>query len=116
MKKTLQECKEIVAKEYGYENWKLIRSKTLIGHLEKHYIEAYSDLANKMYYEQSEWIRVEDRLPEKHKYVLVLEYIEGISVSVILLASWEGDRWRIYGGSTAEKVTHWAELPSPPKQ
>ena len=46
MKKTLQECKEIVAKERGFNNWNELTLSTCTEYL--------SDLANKMYYEQSE--------------------------------------------------------------
>ena len=46
MKKTLQECKEIVAREDGWDNWNELTLST--------YTEYLTDLANKMYYEQSE--------------------------------------------------------------
>jgi hypothetical protein len=47
MKKTLQECKEIVANERGWNDWKQVLSYITA-------TENLSDLANKMYYEQSE--------------------------------------------------------------
>jgi hypothetical protein len=56
MKKTLQECKEIVANERGFNNWNELTLSTCTEYL--------ADLANKMYYEQSEWIRV-DELEDK---------------------------------------------------
>jgi len=49
MKKTLQEYKEIAAKEYGYNDFK-DAAKAFI---DKDLI-MLTDLANKMYYEQSE--------------------------------------------------------------
>ena len=47
MKKTLQECKEVVAKENGYPNWQNV-IENFFGTVDLY------DLANKMYYEQSE--------------------------------------------------------------
>jgi hypothetical protein len=47
MKKTLQECKEIVAKGRGWDDWKQVFSYITA-------TENLTDLANKMYYEQSE--------------------------------------------------------------
>jgi hypothetical protein len=65
MEKNLQECKEIVAKESGWESWKgLILNESLSNILIVH------DLANKMYYEQSELaqLRAEnERLKEQIK-------------------------------------------------
>jgi peptidoglycan hydrolase CwlO-like protein len=49
MKKTLQECKEIFAKEEGFNNWRQLQD--ILYTIE---IEELTDLANKMYYEQSE--------------------------------------------------------------
>jgi hypothetical protein len=49
MKKTLQECKEIVAREHGYNNFE----DALWGD-NSNDAEIIIDLANKMYYEQSE--------------------------------------------------------------
>ena len=47
MKKTLQECKEIVAQKSGYKSW----SELLLGYWSDA-IETYTDIANKMFYSQ----------------------------------------------------------------
>jgi hypothetical protein len=49
MEKTLQECKEIIAKGNGWYDW----NQVIIFNTE---IQQLTDLANKMYYEQSEWV------------------------------------------------------------
>jgi len=49
MKKTLQECKEIVAKEWGWNDFSLA-----VGYASNTDLIELTDLANKMYYEQSE--------------------------------------------------------------
>ena len=49
MKKTLQECKEIVAKDNQFSDW-----ESLLLWCEKFKVCYYTDLANKMYYEQSD--------------------------------------------------------------
>ena len=50
MKKTLQECKEIVAKDNGYDFYPKDKNLDLVARE----IIKITDLANKMYYEQSE--------------------------------------------------------------
>jgi chemotaxis methyl-accepting protein methylase len=64
MKKTLQECKEIVAKDSGWDNWKQLQNTLYMND-----IGELTDLANKMYYEQSEWMRNHDL------YKLLLDFI-----------------------------------------
>lgn len=61
-----------------------------------------------------EWTSVADELPEKHQRVTILEFTEGITEPSVLQGSYEGNRWRIYGGATAERVTHWMPLPEIP--
>lgn len=62
-----------------------------------------------------QWLPVAERLPDKHARVQILVWTKGLTEPDVLQGSWEGNRWRIYGGETAEKVTHWQPLPSPPK-
>lgn len=64
--------------------------------------------------EALEWISVKDRLPEKHARVQISEKTKGLTEPSILQGSWEGNRWRIYGGDTAENVTHWMPLLAAP--
>lgn len=61
------------------------------------------------------WIDVRERLPRKHQRVSITERITGLTEPVVLQGSWEGNRWRIYGGVTSENVTHWMPLPEPPE-
>jgi hypothetical protein len=70
MKKTLQECKEIVAREEGYNNWEGM----ILDNMRPVNV-TYTDLANKMYYEQSEWISVEDRGICKEALIDILDKI-----------------------------------------
>jgi hypothetical protein len=104
MKKTLQECKEIVAREDGWDNLNELTLST--------YTEYHTDLANKMYYEQSEWIRVEDALPEHDKWV-ILHTKDG--ANHIAYFDKESHNW--YSNSKfVDTPTHWRLEPSPPKQ
>lgn len=79
-----------------------------------------SDTANKAFLAgaeaeaESKWVSVDDRLPEIHERVTILEWTDGLSEPSVLQGSYEINRWRIYGGKTAEKVTHWCQLPTPP--
>ena len=49
MKKTLQKCKEIIAKGHGWDEFNEVLRRGLTNHT-----QLLTDLANKMYYEQSE--------------------------------------------------------------
>lgn len=114
MKKTLQECKEIVAKERDV--------------IHKHFWnEELTDLSNKMYYEQSEWISVEDNYPEYGQYVLVQgidDKMYGIkNCHVCEMNDLEDgldyiDKgifyWLTERGTEITKVAHWQPLPSIP--
>ena len=73
MKKTLQECKEIVAKEQGYKSWPACYADSPLR------LDLIIDLANKMYYEQSNWISVDDSLPEFDVNVLVIGEQKGMN-------------------------------------
>ena len=108
MKKTLQECKKIVAKDAGYLNWENA-IENFFG------TEYFTDLANKMYYEQSEWISVEDALPTINEIVHVWqnELTKGK-----LISNEEGKQlWHYENGITLtyEKPSHWQPLPNPPQ-
>jgi len=107
MKKTLQECKEIVAKENGCDIWdRVVHYNTAI--------ELLTDLANKMYYEQSEWIRVEDKLPKEDSSVWIY-----IKEEVEKAYFWEFcDELVFHCGGEECTPTHWAYCikPSPPKK
>ena len=106
MKKTLQECKEIVAKDAGYPNWENV-IENFFG------TEYFTDLANKMYYEQSEWISVEDVLPPLNTEVLV--WVDDTYLDIAQLYQWSREeiRWDTYNEGD---VTHWQPLPNPPQK
>lgn len=68
----------------------------------------------------SKWISIEERLPDLHDRVLILDGGEiafGELISVRKKkAYWEGENYD-YGGcpGKAYSVTHWMPLPEPPK-
>lgn len=101
MKKTLQECKDILIKERKWNSES---------------IEHFTDLANKMYYEQSEWIRVEDRLPERLVNVLLFNHERYETEAYKGYLSDDAIRFFSMSGVQLITVTHWMPLPSPPKQ
>lgn len=94
MKKTPEECKEIVANDNGYYDW----NQVILFNTE---IELLTDLANKMYYEQSEWISVDDELPKNNDNVLVIT---------------SSNSYYLDNTPFIEFVTHWQPLPNPPKK
>jgi len=110
MKKTLQKCKELVAKE---KRW--VSYKDVVKYGDDDKVVEISDLANKMYYEQSEWISVEDALPTINEIVHVWqnELTKGK-----LISNEEGKQlWHYENGITLtyEKPSHWQPLPNPPQ-
>ena len=114
MKKTLQECKEIVAKDNGYSEWNHLYLYFKMSEDIATY-ETLSDLANKMYYEQSEWISVDDELPDH--YINVLIWNGGRDES----EAYKGyltdtDRWYSMSGTQLFSVTHWMNLPKSPEK
>ena len=64
----------------------------------------------------SEWIRVEDRLPEEDEDVLAYIQDGYIKVACPFYQIDGGKRWAWFGGDYMyENVTHWQPLPDPPK-
>lgn len=102
MKKTLQECKKMVAKENGYCNWENA-IQNFFG------TEYFTDLANKMYYEQNEWISVEDGLPD---CINILAFTGGLKITLTFI---DGIYYNNDGNVWCSPVTHWQKLPSPPE-
>lgn len=58
-----------------------------------------------------QWISVEERLPEDEREVLVVYCGEGIQD--VHMSWYEGDE---FGWATTGYVSHWMELPAPPKE
>lgn len=69
--------------------------------------EAY-DKAMKRYAENP-WISVKDRLPEHEN-----EYLVCLDDGFIATTAWNDGEWELW--VDAGDVTHWQELPTPPKE
>ena len=66
----------------------------------------------------SEWISVEDRMPEAYEWVLIYEP-DAEETSRSVRCSFARDNGTWYGGFSdlsAEEVTHWMPIPEPPKE
>lgn len=75
--------------------------------------------ALKGYRKQSEWISVEERLPEHKQLVLgyiVDERIGEQTIAAVECRYQELDTWYFPPLCEWEKVTHWMPLPEPPKK
>lgn len=57
--------------------------------------------------EEVKWINSKDSKPTTHAYVIVSDGDD------VFMAVWNGDFW--YNEGCAVYVTHWMELPEPPK-
>lgn len=60
----------------------------------------------------AEWISVNIRLPESSKHVLIYSKEGGVAEGSYSAYRWVQFRW----SSTNVQVTHWAEMPKPPKE
>lgn len=60
------------------------------------------------------WVSVSERLPEVGEYVLIVCYTDVVMKGILKHDGWEAI-WKD-GINTAEVVTHWMPLPSPPKK
>lgn len=71
----------------------------------------------------TEWISVEDRLPENNTEILVFstELQKSTSNTLVPLACFYKDKFRHYGDNVSQawldgiKITHWMPLPNNPK-
>jgi hypothetical protein len=115
MKNTLQECKEMLIKERKWNSESL---------------EHFTDLANKMYYEQNEWVLCDDDMPEIDETVWITNGC-GWTALGCLVECEGGYCWAVTNGIIYEDddkivseceldddydVVYWHRLPSPPKQ
>lgn len=62
--------------------------------------------------EQSEWISVEERLPEINTYVLAVTH-RGLVISDRVCDYGRGKEW--VSGHSDNPITHWQPLPEPPE-
>ena len=125
MKKTLQECKEIVAdKNHGLDfEW-------CTNYLSSNRIIELTDLANKMYYEQSEWVLCDDDMPEIDETVWITNGCGWTALGCLVECD-GGYCWAVTNGIIYEDdgkivseceldddydVVYWHRLPSPTKQ
>lgn len=60
----------------------------------------------------SEWISVEERMPEP--FVNVLAYCKSLGYRVE--ANWNGQKWTPTGNQFCAEITHWMPWPEPPKK
>lgn len=56
------------------------------------------------------WISVKDRLPDTDRYVLVFD-----KYSCMIVSRYHKEQWMNYLSSEKNTVTHWQELPDPPR-
>ena len=64
---------------------------------------------------QSEWISVEDRLPELNKEVLVV-WTDGVfGFATRIETKYHEERWNWETAALVETITHWQPLIEPPK-
>ena len=100
-------------------------AKVLVDYTKKNHIMAshviladYAEqLYNAGYRKQSEWISVEERLPEENGRYLVCVNVSHLAfTNLTIIAVMEyGKKHGFYLYSEDEPVTHWMPLPEPPK-
>ena len=60
----------------------------------------------------SNWISVNERLPEAGRRVIVCRRDGKVEQGIFLKA---GGWWKVFGANTKD-VTHWMDMPEPPKE
>lgn len=113
--KTLQECEDEIAKEYGHANWSAIKNRFSKG--DPHDIIdliTFCDEANKRFYEQAVetqqgWIDVKTELPPVCEEVLV--HKKGYTVLIYFS---KGHDKQPLSHFIEAGITHWMRKPEPP--
>jgi hypothetical protein len=62
-----------------------------------------------------DWISVEERLPSENDRYLTVSIDPWFGTTVVDTMRWSGV-WMYDGRQTEAKVTHWMQLPEPPKE
>ena len=110
--KQLQQAKDTIAKKYGYLNFETIPYNH-ISSINVRY-ENYQDIVNEVSLEyhrlMSEWVSVDERLPEPLKSILV--FGNGIRSCAIYD---KGNFYPDFKALSGVEVTHWMPLPQLPK-
>ena len=108
--KQLQQAKDTIAKKYGYENYNM----AIYGSSREKPMADMSKYVNEVAIEyhrlMSEWISVDERLPEPLKSILV--FGNGIRSCAIYD---KGNFYPDFKALSGVEVTHWMPLPQPPK-
>jgi len=112
MNNKLQQAKNEIAKELNYKDW-----ETCINDQPNYNVENIMDKVAERYHElMSEWISVDDRLPEKGERVLIAHDDFGVQIAYLTM----DDLWMIIAFQIKAKFNdHWKPLPNlpqPPKQ
>lgn len=114
---TLQECKDQVAKEYGYRDW----YATYEDELSYHEREQLINKAATLFAEQDKWVSVSDKMPDEMQDVLAIITEQGkefIPFSCVYKnGKFIDDDYEITDAREdwSHKVTHWQPLPAAPK-
>jgi hypothetical protein len=66
----------------------------------------------------SEWISIEDRLPELYYCAVLVAVCPNTSHNQVNVAYRNTDGWHVMDeeGNHADFITHWQPLPEPPKE
>lgn len=112
MNNKLQQAKNEIAKELNYKDW-----ETCINDQPNYNVENIMDKVAERYHElMSEWISVDERLPEKGERVLIAHDDFGVQIAYLTM----DDLWMIIAFQIKAKFNdHWKPLPNlpqPPKQ
>jgi hypothetical protein len=109
-KMSLQECKIYIAQQHDCDTWQDLQKKYY-----PHFPNKLYDDVAELYASQpinSGWVSVEERFPDNGRTVLVADTESGI-VDTGFNAFDQKNR---FVANTVMTVTHWKELPQPPKQ
>ncbi len=116
MNEKLEQSKNEIVKEYGYESFESFDDNSTFGY--DHRTPQIMDKVAERYHElMDEWISVDERLPNKNILVNVCNIKDGWTCSGQINNDnlWY-NQWQDKTSDADIIPTHWKPLPTPPKQ
>ena len=114
MENKLQQAKDTIAKKYGYDDWAIYLAQSSGEQIERF----ISEVAIEYHRLMSEWVSVDERLPEVDEEYLLYVYDEDMEQYFHSVGYFEKSTKSFNTDLCIEMkfILFWKELPQPPKK